>query len=129
MQHKALNLELDIIYIGIFFLTSWLVGSMVDMERAISDRLSRQVNVDDLTGLYNRRFLQEELKRKTEEDNAASLCINHDGPGLLQIFFLTKPAAIRRVTVSLWKWRKISSIRWGIGVKFFGPAVMNLPLL
>jgi len=75
VQHKALNLELDIIYIGIFFLTSWLVGSMVDMERAISDRLSRQVNVDDLTGLYNRRFLQEELKRKTEEDNAASFAL------------------------------------------------------
>jgi diguanylate cyclase (GGDEF)-like protein/putative nucleotidyltransferase with HDIG domain len=48
---------------------------MVDMERAISDRLSRQVNVDDLTGLYNRRFLQEELKRKTEEDNAASFAL------------------------------------------------------
>lgn len=75
VQHKALNLELDIIYIGIFFLTSWLVGSMVDMERAISDRLSRQVNVDDLTGLYNRRFLQEELKRKIEEGDAASFAL------------------------------------------------------
>ena len=75
IQHKALNLELDIIYIGIFFLISWLVGSMVDMERAISDRLSKQVNVDDLTGLYNHRFLREELKRKTEEEQAASFTL------------------------------------------------------
>ena len=75
MQHKMLNLELDIIYIGIFFLTSWLAGSMVDMERAISDRLSKQVNVDDLTGLYNHRFLREELKRKTEEEQAASFTL------------------------------------------------------
>jgi len=67
-QDEALNLELDFVYVGIFFLTSWLVGSMVDMERHISDRLSKQVNVDDLTGLYNRRFLQEELKRRTEEN-------------------------------------------------------------
>jgi len=74
-QDEALNLELDVVFVGIYFLTSWLVGSMVDMERAISDRLSRQVNVDDLTGLYNRRFLQEELKRKTEEDNAASFAL------------------------------------------------------
>ncbi len=75
VQHKPLNLELDIIYIGIFFLTSWLVGSMVDMERAISDRLSRQVNVDDLTGLYNNRFLQEELRRKTEEEQAVPFAL------------------------------------------------------
>ena len=75
MQHKMLNLELDIIYIGIFFLTSWLAGSMVDMERAISDRLSKQVNVDDLTGLYNHRFLREELKRKIEEEQAASFTL------------------------------------------------------
>lgn len=60
----ALNLELDFIYSGVFFLTAWLVGTMVDMERSISDRLSRQVIVDDLTGLYNHRHLQEELNRR-----------------------------------------------------------------
>lgn len=68
IQKTPLNLELDIIYIGIFFLTSWLVGSMVDMERAISDRLSVEVNRDDLTGLFNRRYLQEELKRKIGQE-------------------------------------------------------------
>ncbi len=67
-QHKPLNLELDLIHIGVFFLTSWLVGSMVDMERAISDRLSLEVHRDDLTGLFNRRYLREELKRKIDEE-------------------------------------------------------------
>ena len=75
VQHKALNLELDIIYMGIFFLTSWLVGSMVDMERSISDRLSRQVNVDDLTGLFSYRYLREELKRRTDEEPAAAFTL------------------------------------------------------
>ena len=67
-QHKPLNLELDLIHIGVFFLTSWLVGSMVDMERAISDRLSLEVHRDDLTGLFNYRYLKEELKRKIDEE-------------------------------------------------------------
>lgn len=67
IQDKALNLELDIVYSGIFFLISWLVGSMVDMERAISDRLSVQVNVDSLTGLYNHHFLRVEIDRIIEE--------------------------------------------------------------
>ena len=65
-QDEALNLELDFVYVGIF-LTSWLVGSMVDMERHISDRLSKQVNVDDLTGLitgvFCRRSLSAGLKK------------------------------------------------------------------
>ena len=74
-HHEALNLELDIVYTGVFFLTSWLVGSMVDMERAISDRLSRQVNVDDLTGLYSHRYLRQVLKRKTKEVPAASFAL------------------------------------------------------
>lgn len=75
IQNNSLNLELDIIYSGIFFLTSWLVGSMVDMERSISDRLSRQVNVDDLTGLYSHRYLREELKRRIEAEPAAAFTL------------------------------------------------------
>ena len=75
VQHKAFNLELDIVYIGVFFLTSWLVGSMVDMERAISDRLSRQVHIDELTGLYSHRYLQEELSRKIEEESASQFTL------------------------------------------------------
>ncbi len=74
-QHKGLNLELDIIYVGVFFLTSWLVGTMVEMEWAISDRLSSQVNRDDLTGFYNYRFLQEELKRKVKEEKTAPFAL------------------------------------------------------
>lgn len=74
-QHKAFNLELDIVYIGVFFLTSWLVGSMVDMERAISDRLSRQVHIDELTGLHSHRYLQEELSRKIEEESASQFTL------------------------------------------------------
>ena len=75
VQHKAFNLELDIVYIGVFFLTSWLVGSMVDMERAISDRLSRQVHIDELTGLHSHRYLQEELSRKIEEESASQFTL------------------------------------------------------
>lgn len=61
-------LELDLIYAGVFILTAWLVGSIVDTERSISDRLSRQVLIDDLTGLYNHRSFQDYLKELTETD-------------------------------------------------------------
>ncbi len=67
---KMLRLEIDIIYGGVFILTAWLVGAMVDMERSISDRLSRQVIVDYLTGLYNHRHLQDELNRRIAESPA-----------------------------------------------------------
>lgn len=65
--YEAVNLEYDLIYIGVFFLTTWLVGTMVDMERAISDRLSREVIRDDLTGLYNHRYLQEVLEARIQQ--------------------------------------------------------------
>lgn len=68
---QKITLELDIIYSGVFFLTAWLVGTMVDMERDISDRLSRQVIVDDLTGLYNHRHLQEELGQRIQQSPEA----------------------------------------------------------
>ena len=75
IKNKDLNLEHDIVYIGVYYLVSWLVGSMVDMERAISDRLSMQVNVDDLTGLYSHRFLREELKRRTGKETAVPFAL------------------------------------------------------
>lgn len=75
VQRKVPNLELDIVYAGVFFLISWLVGSMVDMERAISDRLSTQVNVDGLTGLYNHHFLRGEMDRKIEDRQAAPFAL------------------------------------------------------
>lgn len=53
---------------GLGNLINRLAGTMADMERSIGDRLSRQVNVDGLTGLHNYRFLQEELKRKTKDE-------------------------------------------------------------
>lgn len=66
-RFRPLNLKLDLLYIGTFFLASWLVGSLIDLERAINNRLLLQVNRDDLTGLYNCRFLRNELKRKIEQ--------------------------------------------------------------
>ena len=71
LNGQEIIVELDIIYTGVFFVTAWLVGTMVDMERAISDRLSRQVIVDDLTGLFNHRHLQEELGQRIQQSPEA----------------------------------------------------------
>ena len=67
LTNEPVNLEYDLIYVGVFFLTAWLVGTMIDMERAISDRLSRQVILDDLTGLYNHRHLQDVLEARIQQ--------------------------------------------------------------
>jgi diguanylate cyclase (GGDEF)-like protein/putative nucleotidyltransferase with HDIG domain len=61
------QLELDFVYAGIFFLTAWLAGTMVDMESSIRDRLSRQVIYDDLTGVFNHRHFQDQLKQRIED--------------------------------------------------------------
>lgn len=54
----------DLILSGIFILTSWTLGFYVKIEGEHIKVLEDLVNNDGLTGLYNHRYFQEELKDK-----------------------------------------------------------------
>lgn len=54
-------LYVDLVLIPLFFLFSWLLGEIVAAERSLRKQLIEFVKRDELTGLYNRRFFQEQL--------------------------------------------------------------------
>ncbi|RJQ25773.1 MAG: diguanylate cyclase [Peptococcaceae bacterium] len=70
-------LEVDLIYTGLMFLVSWLVGGLSEVEKCTRTRLDQMTNIDELTGLYNHRYfhqmLQEEFKKAKERDMPLSL--------------------------------------------------------
>jgi len=63
LERSALNLEADLVLIGTFFLFSWLVGNIITLERSIKSQFSEIIIKDDLTGLYNYRYFQQQLKK------------------------------------------------------------------
>jgi diguanylate cyclase (GGDEF)-like protein len=67
MQTNYIHLEADLVLIGMFFLFSWLIGNMVDLERLIRKRLLKAVVRDELTGLYNYRYFRQQLKEMIKE--------------------------------------------------------------
>jgi len=46
---------------GVVVLLSWLVGGLMEVERQTQQELQRLADYDQLTGLYNHRYLQENL--------------------------------------------------------------------
>lgn len=54
--------ENDLILIGIFLLTSWILGVYVTEEEKYITELQRMVHYDGLTDVYNHRYFYEALK-------------------------------------------------------------------
>jgi diguanylate cyclase (GGDEF)-like protein/putative nucleotidyltransferase with HDIG domain len=80
LEKSVLNLEADLVLIGTFFLFSWLIGNVITLERSIKSQLSEIIIRDELTGLYNYRYFQQQLKKMIEN-------YSHDGSkiGLIMI--------------------------------------------
>ncbi len=55
--------EIDLILVGIFILTAWLLGDYGRIEKNYREQLAKLANVDELTGLYNHRFFQDALSK------------------------------------------------------------------
>lgn len=68
LQGEVVYIEIDVVYVGMFLLTSWMVGNIVDMERGIISDLSRQVMYDELTGLFNHRHFQDSINERIEQE-------------------------------------------------------------
>ena len=54
-------LQTDIVIISVFFVTSWVLGMYVNIEKEHTKKLQNLANIDELTGLYNHRYFQESL--------------------------------------------------------------------
>ncbi|MBU5454141.1 bifunctional diguanylate cyclase/phosphohydrolase [Caproiciproducens sp. MSJ-32] len=54
----------DLILVGIFMLTAWILGFYVKIEGEHIKQLEKLVNFDALTGLYNHKSFQERLKEE-----------------------------------------------------------------
>lgn len=81
VSYSKVNLyfENDLVLVGVFLITAWVVGYYVkSADQQIKD-LQALINEDSLTGLYNETYFSENLKRKLE------LCRKYD----LEIALLT----------------------------------------
>jgi diguanylate cyclase (GGDEF)-like protein/putative nucleotidyltransferase with HDIG domain len=55
--------EIDLVLVGIFLLTAWLLGDYVKVEAHYRKQILNLANIDELTGLYNHRYFQESLDK------------------------------------------------------------------
>ena len=60
--------ENDLVLLSALFVTAFILGMYVDIEREHSKELKKLANIDELTGLYNHRYFQEFLQKSI--DNA-----------------------------------------------------------
>lgn len=58
--------EKDLILFSALFVTAFILGMYVDIEREHSKELKNLANIDELTGLYNHRYFQEFLQKSID---------------------------------------------------------------
>ncbi|MFT9496394.1 bifunctional diguanylate cyclase/phosphohydrolase [Anaerosolibacter sp.] len=52
----------DLVLVGVFILTAWLIGYYVNLEKGYREYLINLANKDELTGLYNHRYFHESIR-------------------------------------------------------------------
>ncbi|RDY25715.1 diguanylate cyclase, partial [Romboutsia weinsteinii] len=60
------SFEADLVIISALLVTSYILGMYVDIEEEHSSELKNLVSIDELTGLFNHRYFQEQLSRAIE---------------------------------------------------------------
>lgn len=66
-QMSAAAFQTNLILTSVIVLLAWLVGGLMEVERKTQQDLIRLADFDQLTGLYNHRFLQERLMLSLQE--------------------------------------------------------------
>ena len=61
--------EKDLILFSVLFITAFILGMYVDIERDHCKELKTLANIDELTGLYNYRYFQEFLQKSIDYAN------------------------------------------------------------
>jgi len=57
----------DLILVGVFILTAWILGFYVKIERQYINNLEIMINIDGLTELYNHRYFCDKLIEKVND--------------------------------------------------------------
>jgi diguanylate cyclase (GGDEF)-like protein/putative nucleotidyltransferase with HDIG domain len=52
----------DLVLVGVFILTAWLIGYYANLEKGYREYLINLANKDELTGLYNHRYFHESIR-------------------------------------------------------------------
>jgi diguanylate cyclase (GGDEF)-like protein len=66
------HFENDLIVMGIFLITAWILGYYVKVENEYKSKLVQQANIDGLTGVYNHRYFHDSLKHELEKARSLS---------------------------------------------------------
>jgi diguanylate cyclase (GGDEF)-like protein len=61
-EKSLVILEENIILSCTFFLFSWFIGNVAELEHSIKSQLTQKVTRDELTGFYNYQYFQKQLK-------------------------------------------------------------------
>ncbi len=61
------DFRMDLVFTGVIVLAGWFIGGLTDIETETRNHLLHLANTDGLTGLYNHRYFQEELRRHLSE--------------------------------------------------------------
>ncbi|MGI6575145.1 MAG: diguanylate cyclase [bacterium] len=64
INQEDMTLEPALVNVGIFLISAWLIGGIMDMELDIRRQLAILATRDENTGLYNHRFFQERLEKE-----------------------------------------------------------------
>ncbi|MFW6035825.1 MAG: GGDEF domain-containing protein [Halothermotrichaceae bacterium] len=67
MQSSYWNISHDLIYIANYLFVYLVIKYFLDMENSLKDKIYIQAYTDELTGLYNRRYLHKELKANIKD--------------------------------------------------------------
>ncbi|MGL5677460.1 MAG: bifunctional diguanylate cyclase/phosphohydrolase [Cellulosilyticaceae bacterium] len=67
--------EDDLILVGIFLLTAWVLGVYVTAEKERIDELQKMVHYDGLTGVYNHRYFYQQLQSTVAESKQAKTSV------------------------------------------------------
>ena len=113
--------QTNIIVSSVTVLLGWLVGGLMDVERKTQEELAKMADFDQLTGLYNHRYLQERLASflpetvPAAENSPLSATPKKAAPGTGKLTLVLFDINQFKYYNTIWGYQKGDEILAGIG--------------